>query len=34
MVIEVDEQPGEKVRDDLRALSWVRWTHRLAKVSA
>ena len=34
MVIEVDEQPGEKVRDDLRALSWVRWTHRLPKVSA
>jgi L-serine dehydratase len=34
MVIEVDEEPGEKVRDDLRALPWVRWTHRLDKVSA
>ncbi len=32
MVIEVDEQPNEKVRDDLRALPWVRWTHRIAKV--
>ena len=32
MVIEVDEQPGEKVRDDLRALPWVRWTHRIDKV--
>ncbi len=34
MVIEVDEAPGEQVRDDLRALPWVRWTHRLDKVSA
>jgi L-serine dehydratase len=32
MVIEVDEQPAEKVRDDLRALPWVRWTHRIDKV--
>ena len=32
MVIEVDEQPNEKVRDDLRALPWVRWTHRIDKV--
>ena len=34
MVIEVDEQPSEKIRDELRALPWVRWTHRLDKVSA
>ena len=34
MVIEVDEQPGESVRDAIRSLSWVRWTHRLDKVSA
>ena len=34
MVIEVDEQPGENVRDDIRKLTWVRWTHRLDKVSA
>jgi L-serine deaminase len=34
MVIEVDDPPDEKVRDDIRALSWVRWTHRLEKVSA
>ncbi len=33
MVIEVDEQPDEKVRDDIRALSWVRWVFRLDKVS-
>lgn len=32
MVIEVDEAPGEEVRDALRALPWVRWTHRIAKV--
>ena len=32
MVIEVDEQPNEQVRDDLRALPWVRWTHRIDKV--
>lgn len=32
MVIEVDEAPGEQVRDDLRALPWVRWTHRIDKV--
>ena len=31
-MIEVDEQPNEKVRDDLRALPWVRWTHRIDKV--
>ncbi len=34
MVIEVDDAPDEKVRDDIRALPWVRWTHRLDKVSA
>jgi L-serine dehydratase len=34
MVIELDEAPGESVRDDLRALSWVRWAFRLDKVSA
>ena len=34
MVIEVDEQPDEKVRDDIRALPWVRWVFRLDKVSA
>jgi L-serine dehydratase len=34
MVIEVDEQPDEKVRDDIRKLSWVRWAFRLDKVSA
>ena len=34
MVIEVDEQPDENVRTDIRALSWVRWAFRLDKVSA
>jgi len=34
MVIEVDEQPDEKVRTDIRALSWVQWAFRLDKVSA
>jgi L-serine dehydratase len=34
MVIEVDDPPGEEVRDHIRALSWVRWTHRLDKVSS
>jgi len=29
MVIEVDDEPGENVRDDIRKLKWVRWTHRL-----
>jgi L-serine dehydratase len=33
MVIEVDEQPDEKVREDVRALPWVRWAFRLDKVS-
>lgn len=34
MVIEVDEQPQEAVRDAIRSLSWVRWAFRLDKVSA
>ena len=34
MVIEVDHAPDTAVRDAIRALPWVRWTHRLDKVSA
>ena len=34
MVIEMDEPPGEVVRDEIRALPWVRWSFRLPKVSA
>ena len=34
VVIEVDDQPGENVRDAIRALPWVRWAFRLDKVSA
>ena len=34
MVIELDEQPGEAVRDMIRALSWVRWAFRLDKVGS
>jgi L-serine dehydratase len=34
MVIELDEMPDQKARDDIRALPWVRWAHRLDKVSA
>ncbi|HVZ77178.1 MAG TPA: L-serine ammonia-lyase, iron-sulfur-dependent subunit beta [Gemmatimonadaceae bacterium] len=34
MVIEVDETPGEPVRDHIRSLPWVRWAFRLDKVSA
>jgi L-serine dehydratase len=34
MAIEIDEQPGEPVRDEIRALPWVRWAFRLDKVSA
>ena len=34
MVIEVDEQPDEKVRADIRTLPWVRWVFRLDKVGA
>jgi len=33
MVIEVDDAPGEPVRDEIRALAWVRWAFRLDKVS-
>jgi L-serine dehydratase len=34
MVIEIDESPGETLRDEIRALPWVRWAFRLDKVSA
>jgi L-serine dehydratase len=34
MVIEIDEAPGEGVRDVIRSLPWVRWAFRLDKVSA
>jgi len=34
MVIEVDHEPGESVRDTIRALPWVTWAFRLDKVSA
>lgn len=34
MVIEVDEQPGEPLRDLIRSLPWVKWAFRLDKVSA
>jgi L-serine dehydratase len=34
MVIEIDEPPDERVRDAIRALSWVRWAFRLDKVGA
>jgi L-serine dehydratase len=34
MVIEVDDMPSETVRDEIRALPWVRWAFRLDKVSA
>ena len=33
MVIELDEAPDEKARDDIRALPWVRWAYRLDRVS-
>jgi L-serine dehydratase len=33
MVIECDESPGDAVRDEIRALDWVRWARRLDKVS-
>lgn len=32
MVIEIDEQPDESVRDAIRELPWVRWAFRLDKV--
>lgn len=34
MVIEVDDSPGDDVRDAVRGLPWVRWAFRLDKVSA
>jgi len=34
MVIEIDEVPGEEVRNEIRTLPWVRWAFRLDKVSA
>jgi len=34
MVFEVDEQPGDEVREAIRGLSWVKWAFRLDKVSA
>jgi len=33
MVIECDDAPGQDVRDEIRALEWVRWARRLDKVS-
>ena len=33
MVIELDDVPDERVRDEIRALPWVRWAFRLDKVS-
>jgi L-serine dehydratase len=32
MVIECDDDPGEDVRDEIRALAWVRWAMRLPRV--
>jgi L-serine dehydratase len=34
MVIELDDEPGSDVRDQVRGLPWVRWAFRLDKVSA
>ena len=34
MVIEIDDVPDERVRDEIRTLPWVRWAFRLDKVSA
>jgi L-serine dehydratase len=34
MVIEIDEQADEALRDRIRALPWVRWAFRLDKVAA
>jgi L-serine dehydratase len=34
MVIELDDPPADRVRDDIVALSWVRWAFRLEKVGA
>ena len=34
MVIEVDEVPGDEVRQEIRSLPWVNWAFRLDKVGA
>ena len=34
MVIEIDDVPDEKVRDEIRTLPWVKWAFRLDKVAA
>jgi L-serine dehydratase len=34
MVIEIDDIPDERARDEIRALPWVKWAFRLEKVSA
>ncbi len=34
MVIEVDHEPNESIRDAIRQLPWVTWAFRLDKVSA
>jgi L-serine dehydratase len=34
MVIEIDDVPDERVRDEIRELPWVKWAFRLDKVSA
>ena len=34
MVIEIDEIPDERVRNEIRELPWVKWAFRLDKVSA
>jgi L-serine dehydratase len=34
MVIEIDDEAGPEVRDEIRSLPWVRWAFRLDKVSA
>jgi L-serine dehydratase len=33
MVIECDESPSEKVREEIQSLDWVRWVRRLDRVS-
>ncbi|MGZ8378243.1 MAG: L-serine ammonia-lyase, iron-sulfur-dependent subunit beta [Gemmatirosa sp.] len=34
MVFEIDDVPDERLRDEIRALPWVRWAFRLDKVGA
>ena len=34
MVIEIDDVPDEKARDEIRNLPWVKWAFRLEKVAA